>query len=428
MKAEVRRFIRRHQLLPENAPVLVAVSGGVDSVVLLDLLQALGHPCTVAHIDHGLRGEESDGDRAFVQGLCAARGVPCHVRHVEVNARRTKGRSVQMDARTLRLDALRSIAAELGLAHIALGHHRDDALETFLIELMRGGLHTIPVRTGPFIRPLLGMGREAIKAHAREHGLLWREDASNTDPKYLRNRVRHELVPLLEALAPGVRTVLGRTLERARAQDALAADEARRVLATVGDALPLDHVRDPVLGGLLLHHWLRPLGFHPDQLMQLRDAVEEGHVGAVFAAGDVRVTVDREALLRSERSEPPFPFEVAEDLVLPAGAPFRIDRVTCTAVDPEAGPGVAWLDPAAIRFPLRFRPWRAGDRMRPMGLGGGKLVSDILTDAHVPRPRKERTWVVEDGGGIVWLAGHRVAEGYAPGEQGEVLRVELLLA
>jgi tRNA(Ile)-lysidine synthase len=138
--------------------------------------------------------------------------------------------------------------------------------------------------------------------------------------------------------------------------------------------------------------------------------------------------VDREALLRSERSEPPFPFEVAEDLVLPAGAPFRIDRVTCTAVDPEAGPGVAWLDPAAIRFPLRFRPWRAGDRMRPMGLGGGKLVSDILTDAHVPRPRKERTWVVEDGGGIVWLAGHRVAEGYAPGEQGEVLRVELLLA
>ncbi|MBL8002756.1 MAG: tRNA lysidine(34) synthetase TilS [Flavobacteriales bacterium] len=425
MKDEVRRFLRRHALLSDGAPVLVAVSGGVDSIVLLDVLRALGHACTVAHVDHGLRGADSDADRAFVEAQAAALGVPCLVRRVPVKAHAVDGSSVQMAARELRYEALRTIAAELGIAHIALAHHQDDAQETFLIELLRGGLTTIPVRSGPFVRPLLGVGRAAIEDHARKCGLQWREDASNTDPKYLRNRVRHELLPLMATLAPGAGRVLARTLERLRAQNAYVEQGMTQQMADLGDAVPLTLVRDPVSGPLALHHWLRPLGFHPDQLERLREAVEAGHVGAMFMADDARVTVDREALLLDRAPLPPLvPFEVGEDLVVPEGAPFTLVRCGPEAVDLDAGPLVAWLEAAHLRFPLWFGPWSPGDRMRPAGLGGSKLVSDILIDAHVPRRRKERTWVMRSGGAITWLVGHRLAEG-AAAANGPVLRVEL---
>lgn len=428
MKDEVRRFIRRHALLPEHAPVLVAVSGGVDSIVLLDLLRDLGHPCTVAHVDHGLRGAESAADSAFVQEHCDRLGVPCVAVLVDVRAHVGGGTSVQMAARELRYQALKAIALGRGLPAVALAHHRDDAIETFLLELMRGGLGTIPVRSGTFVRPLLGVGRAAIEAHARAQGLRWREDPTNHAPTYLRNRVRHELLPLLESLSPGVRRVLGRSLERLRAQADIAQGEVRRVLNDQGDALPLDLVRDRDRGALLLHHWLRPLGFHPDQLDGLRDAVEQGHVGATFLAGDHRVTVDREALLRNGVGHPPLQdFEVGPDLRVPAGAPFRIERCDASAIDLGQGPCVAWIDADRCAFPLRFGPWRHGDRMRPMGLDGTKLVSDILTDAHVPRPRKERTWVMRAGADVAWLVGYRIAEGLAATQASRsVLRVECL--
>ncbi len=426
MKAEVRRFIRRHGLLPEQAPVLVAVSGGVDSIVLLDVLRTLGHRCTVVHVDHGLRGAASEADRAFVEEHCAALGVACAVRRVSVNA--GKGTSVQMAARALRLEALRSVALELDIAQVALAHHQDDALETFLIELMRGGLTTIPARSGPFIRPLLGVGRSAIEAHARAHGLLWREDASNTDPKYLRNRVRHELLPLIEALSPGARRVMGRALDRLRAQQRLAHGLVDRTILDSGDAMPLEALRDPAFATMLMQRWLRPLGFHPDQLDQLRDAVDDGHIGATFQAGGHRVTVDREALLHTRITDAAEPVHVAEDLRVPAGVPFHFERCTAAEVDLAQGPLVAWLDASKLRFPLELRPWRPGDRMRPIGLGGSKLVSDILTDAHVPRPVKERAWVLLSGGEVVWLAGHRIAEGAGAGGEGPVLQVRCTAA
>jgi len=429
MRDEVARSIRRHHLLKPGSPVLVAVSGGIDSIVLLDVLRHLGHRCQVVHVDHGLRGAASDADRAFVEEQCAVLGVPCHVRRVDVKGLSgTTGVSVQMAARELRYAAMQEVAADLGLSTIALAHHRDDAIETFLMELMRGGLSTIPLRSGPFVRPLLGVGREAIEAHAREHGLLWREDASNTDPKYLRNRVRHEVLPLLETLSPAFRRVLGRSLDRLRAQEALADRAIQGALADVTDALHLDRAKDPTVGGLLLHQWLRPLGFHPDQLERLRDAVEEERVGATFQAGAHRVTVDRGALLLGSSEPPPMAvFEMGEDLALPPDAPFRVDRCTAALVDLEQGSGVAWLDEDRLQFPLLFRPWQVGDRMRPVGLGGSKLVSDILTEARVPLPLKERTWVLCAGGEVVWLVGHRFAEGCSASTTSRsVLRIEHL--
>jgi len=427
MRDEVNRFIRRHHLLPERAHVLVAVSGGMDSIVLLDVLRHLGHRCQVLHVDHGLRGTESEADRAFVEAHCEALGVPCHTRKVAVkDLSVTAGTSVQMAARELRYAAARSVAAELGLGHIALAHHRDDAIETYLMELMRGGLSTIPLRSGPFVRPLLCVGRSDLAEHAERHGLMWREDASNEDPKYLRNRVRHEVLPLLEALSPSLRRVLGRSLDRLRAQGLVADAVLDELLANVGDALPLELLEHTGRGGLLLHHWLRPLGFHPDVIERVLDAVEAGHVGATFTSGVHRLTVDREALLLSGAAEPLPSISFGIDLALPAAAPFTVQRCSPATVDLGLGPSVAWLDEHALDFPLLFRPWRHGDRIRPIGLGGSKLVSDILIDAKVPAPEKERTAVLVSGDRIVWLAGHRVAEGaQARAQSHSVLRVSL---
>ena len=412
MLDEVRRTIWRYHLFPKNAPVLAAVSGGVDSIVLLHALRKLGHPCEVVHVDHGLRAAESDADRRFVEEHCLQGGIPCHVRTVDVRTLASKqGMSVQMAARELRYEALKEVALARGIEHIALAHHRDDAIETFFLELMRGGTGILPPRSGPFVRPLIGVGRAAIAAYAEAHGLTWREDASNAEPKYLRNRVRHELLPLLENMSPGTRRVVGRSLDRSRALQAVATEAIDAKLVGHPDALPLELIREPD-GALLLHRWLRPMGFHPDQLDKLLQAVEDVRTGACFTAGPHRVTVDRDALLLSVIG-PDIPLEywVEVDLHVPAVAPFSCDRCGSDGVDLREGPATAWLDEASLVFPFVVRHWQQGDRMRPIGLGGSKLISDMLIDAKVPGPQKERTLVLVSGDRIVWLAGHRVAEG-----------------
>ncbi len=427
MLDDVRLTVRRHRLLPENAAVLVAVSGGLDSMVLLHALRKLWYRCEVVHIDHGLRGAESDADRRFVEEHCREQDILCHVRAVDVRALASRqGVSVQMAARELRYEALKEVASATGIEHIALAHHQDDAIETFFLELMRGGTGTIPARSGPFVRPLIGVERAAIEAYAMEQGLAWREDASNADPKYLRNRVRNELLPLLEDLAPGVRKVLGRSIDRSRALQVVAMEMIDAKLSGHREALPLEMIRQQD-GPLLLHRWLRPMGFHPEQLDKLLQAIDDERTGAVFTAGLYRATVDREAVLLSAMLFDALPeYMIDIDLAVPSDAPFSCERCDPASVDLNEGPSTAWLDEASLIFPLVFRPWRQGDRMRPIGLGGSKLISDILIDAKVPRPEKERTLVLVSGDRIVWLAGHRVAEGaQAKPKSTSVLRVAL---
>ncbi|MCC7502076.1 MAG: tRNA lysidine(34) synthetase TilS [Flavobacteriales bacterium] len=427
MLDDVRLTVRRHRLLPDDARVLVAVSGGMDSMVLLHVLRKLWYRCEVLHIDHGLRGPESDADRRFVEEHCREQDFLCHVRAVDVRSLASQqGLSVQMAARELRYEALKEVAFETGIEHIALAHHRDDAIETFFLELMRGGTGTIPPRSGPFVRPLIGVGRSAIETYAMEEELVWREDASNADPKYLRNRVRHELLPLLENLSPGVRKVLGRSLDRSRTLQALATRELDAKLRGHQDALPLELIRQPD-GALIVYRWLRPRGFHPDQIDKLVQAVDDERTGAVFSSGPHRVTVDRAALLLTTiGSGAPVEHIVEVDLLVPVDAPFTFERYGPKAVDLGEGPATAWLDEASLVYPLYIRPWRQGDRMRPIGLGGSKLISDMLIDAKVPGPEKERTFVLVSGDRIVWLAGHRVAEdAQVKSNSTSVLRVAL---
>ncbi len=428
MLAEVRRTIRREGMLRTGEPLWVAVSGGVDSMVLLHVLQAMGHPCSVAHVDHGLRGPESDADRHFVEMTAERLGLPFRSVRVDLRDPGT-GTSLQMAARDLRYAWFKELLRE-GPAVLALGHHRDDVVETLLLGLLRGigarGWGGVPpvttVAEGRFIRPLLAVGRQPIMAYAAQQGVAFREDASNADAKYLRNRVRHELLPLMEDLRPGARQALARasTLLREIGRAAhMQVDAEVRELAPADQGtfrIPIVRLLASPAPRLLLARLLPDGHTHPDLVDQLLEAMANGSTGAGFQVGPYRLTLERDVLSCQLPSDGFPSFSLALPLVdRGVIGPFHWQR--CTPGDVKLGEGMAtaWLDLDLLEFPLLLRPWQQGDRMRPIGLGGSKLISDILIDDRVPAGSKPGKYVLVSGQRVVWLEGHRLAESCSPG-------------
>lgn len=400
----------------------VAVSGGVDSMVLLHVLRSLHYPCHVVHVDHGLRGVESDGDRDLVAAYCNEHRIPFRCVPVDVEAKRAlSGGSVQMAARGLRLDVFEQCIRE-GPTQLAMAHHRDDVIETYFLNHLRGmGLHGwmgIPPITGSFIRPLLDVDREAILVYAKEHAVPFRNDASNDDPKYLRNRVRNELLPLLEDLRPGVRRTLSRDVEMMRELAFAGLAQAGDLLAGVDQQpgglpkIPIDLLLRTGSPHLLLRAALDRWVPHPDQLDEILRAVHDRAVGATFLLGEHELVVDREVLVVRDAVRGTQQWTIDTFDTIPAIAPLSMEPCSVADIDNGHWTNRAWLDRGALQFPLELRTWRAGDRMRPVGLGGSKLISDLLTDAKVPADLKPQALVLVSAGTIAWLCGHRVGEGF----------------
>lgn len=420
MIEQVGRTIREQGLAAPGEALWVAVSGGVDSMVLLHVLRKLGHPCHVAHVDHGLRGEASDADRELVRTYCAQHAIPLVVERVDVHERAERtGESTQMAARSLRLAWFNELVIQ-GPHKMTMAHHADDVTESFFLGLIQGmgarGWGGIQVRSGAIIRPLIGVRREEILAYAAAHGIVWREDASNTDEAYLRNRIRHELLPLLEDWRPGTHRNITRNMRLFGELDVLARAVGEQALAGLvpeaGGVFRVPFQR--IIAGtplLVLHRLLRDKGFHPDRLDDILHAIRQERTGSRFLGEGVEVFVDRaELVIRPEQQVPrSWRFNRWEELS--PDAPLRVTPSTCDDIAPAEGSATVWLDAERITFPVELRPWRPGDRMRPDGLGGSKLVSDILTDAKVSRDRKDHIYVLADPERIVWLCGWRLSEG-----------------
>lgn len=425
MEAEVLRYMRLHGMPLPPAAIWVAVSGGADSMVLLHVLKRLGFVCCVAHADHGLRGAESAADRAFVMEQCDRLGLAVETTTLEVAAHAKAGNSsVEMAARELRYAWFRALLAR-GPARMALGHHADDGVETLLLNLMRGpgfkGWDGIAPVAGPFFRPLLAVDRTAVRAYAAEHHVPYREDSSNTDPAFLRNRIRHELIPLMEQLRAGSSKVMARSLPDLAELVALGESEVEAELRKlpVIEGKRVVFPVEPVLGSrvprALLLRLFAPHGFHPAVIDRLHSALLEGAVGARFVGTDYAITVERGAMvLERLRNISVRQGNITKDLS--TDAPLDLRMRYCGPSEERAmnNPAIARLDAGALRFPLVVRPWQHGDRMRPVGLGGSKLISDILTDAKVAHSERAKQRVVVSGNDIVWLIGHRLAEGYGP--------------
>lgn len=427
-------FINDNHLFGPADRVLLAVSGGLDSVVMAELFQRTGQPFALAHVNFALRGDESNGDALFVRNIAERYGVPYHQTCFDTAALAAeRGVSIQMAARELRYDWFAQLIQDWAYACVATAHHQNDVLETLLLNLTRGtglaGLHGMAPRTRHVVRPLLFATREQLADYAQEHGLTYREDSSNADDKYARNRIRHHVVPVLTELNPNLlRETLSRTLERLRGAENLVRAELDRSWQTVAEAkgdqvwLPTDKLMALAEPAFRLAEWLKPYGFSDDQVRSMLASLNR-QTGQVFTSVTHRITHDRQADGTTGLLLEPLPalthYEVVltdwPDALVDIAGRFQliIDRFDKPAdFRPPMDSSIACFDADRLTFPLTIRPWQLGDRFRPLGLNGSKLVSDLLSDLKLPRTEREQTAVLLSGNEIAWVIGRRIAHPY----------------
>ena len=436
MLDHIQRAFERHSMARRGDLLLVAVSGGADSVALLHALWTLrtklGIRLAVAHLHHGIRGAAANADAAFVRRLAKRLALPLAEEYGRVPQQaRAAGISLEMAARTARYDFFRNVAEKLSAAGVAVAHTADDQAETVLLRLARGagpqglgGMEPVSRRDGlKIIRPLLGVTRTEIVAYLKKNRLRWREDASNRDTHFLRNRVRHEILPLLERrLNPQIRAALLKTAEVLREENDLLDRIAGRALSPqaprrAGAARPTLSVKRLIklplaLRRRVLRLWLIGAGVDAEQLdfaaVAAALALMENQRGtkSVELGGGWKI-IRRYDKLALEKSY--VPSAARWNLVIKPHRGIIKEKPTA----PGQLPARATISAAAVsKSSLVVRAARPGDRMAPLGLNGTKKLQDIFTDAKVPRDQRAQIPVVECRGEIIWLPGYRVARGW----------------
>lgn len=430
MLERLQTYIDRRHLVAPAERILTGVSGGIDSMTLLDLLrQAYPGRIAAAHVNFGLRGAESDGDQQLVEAYCEEHAIPLHTVRFDTEAEaRTSGESIQMAARRLRYEWFETLCDSHGYDRIAIAHHADDSAETFFINLLRGtglrGLTGIADRRGRIIRPLLFARRDEVTAYAAAHGVPYREDSTNATLKYLRNRLRHDILPRLDSASNNrfARTMEENLVRLQATQQFIDLQIARlRDRAFAGPEEIDLNALDETCFGFELYELLRPFGFAPEaaeEIAALWQRAEEGIEttlsGKRFEAEKWTARLDRRRILLAPRVIEPFREEWIE-----ADDP-RVEWLSLEEL-PESlatPPETAYLTADALKFPLRLRGWQEGDWFIPLGMAGQKKVSDFLIDAKVPVAEKARQGVLLSGETIVWLAGRRIDDRYKVRQDG----------
>lgn len=409
----------------EQSRILVAVSGGLDSVALLHLLNKAELEIGVAHVNFKLRGDESDRDEAFVKELADQYKLPFYSVHFATGDLADKeGISIQMAARQLRYEWFENIAASNNYDFVATAHHLDDQIETFFINLLRGsgigGLKGIPVRTGIVIRPLLPFHRSEIEAYVKTYRLDFREDSSNLKSDYLRNRIRHHLIPLLDELKPSFRKVMANNLEHLSATEAFYREAIGRLSSGIsrheesGVYISIQNLLNSSHPELLLHEILHDFGFTTSQTQQIFIATE-AQSGKMFFSETHRLIRDRENFILQRLcdiagDEPGFSIENdTAEIFTPLHLQFQT-YIRDIDFHPFADPNIAFLDFNTIMFPLVIRKWKQGDRFKPLGLSGHVKLSDFFIANKLSISDKEKIWLLTDASDqILWIIGFRIA-------------------
>lgn len=418
-------FIKTKQLFTPSTPLLLAVSGGVDSVVLTELCRQSGFMFSIAHCNFRLRGAESERDEAFVTELAARLQVQLFLKKFDTESHaKEAGLSIEEAARNLRYNWFAELAAAAGKdTLIVTAHHADDTIETLLMNFFRGtgirGLHGIPVKQGRIVRPLLFARREEIEAFAAAEQLAYVTDSSNAANEFTRNFFRNRLIPELVRVYPSVKDNLLRNVERFAEAEELYTQSVnlhrKKLVEIKGNefhipVLKLQKTR-PLL--TILHELLRDFGFTSHQTPEVA-ALLESETGRYVCSSTHRVLRNRKWLIIS-------PLQSAEEsiiLIEEGAAPIRFQAGMLSVEQADAGkdmqeklsasPALAQLDAAGIRFPLILRKWKAGDYFYPLGMGKKKKISRFLTDEKLSLNEKQNTWVLESDRRIIWVIGRRI--------------------
>lgn len=398
---KITEYINHLRLFSVEDKVLVALSGGADSVALLRLLLSAGYSCEAAHCNFRLRGKESDRDEEFVRRLCREQQVELHVTHFDTEKiAEERHISIEMAARELRYDWFEELRKERRTAVTAVAHHRDDSVETILLNLIRGtginGLLGIRPKNGFIVRPLLCMDRAEVVDYLKSIGQEYVTDSTNLQDDYTRNKIRLNLLPAMQEINPSVKESILATAEHLADAAAIYKKgiEEGKLRVSVPQGIRIEALKREPAPETLLFEILHPLGFNAARVKDIYRAID-GQPGKVFTANGYRVLKDRDLLWMEESKELTPPRLQMEEL--PYTPDFIIPRDKDTAC----------LDADKLRAPLTLRLWRQGDSFVPFGMKGTKKVSDYLTDRKFSRLRKERQWVLCCGEDIAWLVGER---------------------
>ncbi|HJU45607.1 MAG TPA: tRNA lysidine(34) synthetase TilS [Chitinophagaceae bacterium] len=412
------------ETLQQNT-LLLAVSGGADSVVLCELCYQAGFKFSIAHCNFQLRGEESERDEQFVRSLGEKYGVETYVQRFDTKQyAEEKKLSIQVAARELRYNWFNELltAHNLQLTTLLTAHHADDNIETMLMNFFKGtgisGLHGILPKQNKIVRPLLFAYKEEIKAFAEEKKLAYVEDSSNFSDKYTRNYFRNQLIPAVEKVFPAVKENLAQNINRFREIELLY-DQAiqqhkKKLVERKGNEYHIPVLRLQKTRPLetVLYEIIKEFGFTSHQTKEVA-ALLDSESGRYIASSTHRVIKNRNWLIISPNKTPEaenIPIEVGDKMVEFENGTLTIQNIQHSTFNIQHSSNIACLDACQIQFPLLLRKWRPGDYFYPLGMKKKKKLSRFLIDQKLSLPEKENTWVVEMNKKIIWIVGRRIDE------------------
>ncbi len=430
-----KQYNERHKLFNHQDKILLTVSGGVDSMVMLSLFVEGGYNIGVAHCNFSLRGAESDGDQATVEATAKAYGVPFYCKRFDTEAEmEITGESMEMAARRLRYEWFDELSREHGYTAIAIAHHIDDSIETFFINLFRGtglrGLTGITRQRGNIIRPLLFAERREILEYAVAHKIAFREDSSNRSKKYLRNKIRLGLLPMAREINPRFTSIMrGNIYRLTDAQQFIEAGISKIMESVLIRGEGIDRIDTTLIDKDFPHQFViyailsTQYGFKGDVVDELYKALTSGESGKRFYSKEYIACIDRTDIVIAPISDDDQCTVIVESDSLRSYCGNAVLYYEHTDIDNvsdyNAPAEVAYLDEQKIVYPLTLRRWQEGDSFIPFGMIGRKKVSDFLTDRKVSVLEKRRQFVLLSGEDIIWVVGRRIDDRYRVTKQTE---------
>ena len=440
IRKEFKVFVDEQRLFSKDDRILLALSGGVDSVVLAELLLELGYTFSAAHCNFHLRGEESNRDAEFVIKWAERKKVKLFVQDFDTYAyMQEKGISLEMAARELRYSWFENLMQENQIDYLLTAHHADDSAETFFINLLRGtgiaGLHGILPKNGNIIRPLLFATRKSILDYAELKNIQFVEDSTNSETKFLRNKIRHRVIPMLKEISPDFDSIIRKNIERLRdtetvfrntvenVKDEIIIRENENIKISIAELQSLNPM------GIYLYEILSDYGFN-ESVVNNVSMVLDAESGKRFYSKTHCLLKDREYLLiypiEKEETETEYSIDAEiTSIIEPFKAKIEVLKdLNFISVPKKAN--VAMLDMDLLNFPLELRHWKQGDSFVPFGMRKKKKLSDFFTSNKYSLLDKERQWLLCSGDEIVWVVGKRIDDRFKISNSTKsVLKIEI---